>query len=117
MLCEYTKKLCGENVEIKAQPIKSKVPAVLLLDEFARRMDEAQKYYGMPNMGGALKYTLVLNTESSLIGAINKMNDDEKKENAVKYVYDLARLQHGSLSPEDVAAFVENSAKLLEETV
>ncbi len=117
MLCEYTKKLCGENVEIKAQSIKGNVPAVLLLDEFARRMDEAQKYYGMPNMNGALKYTLVLNTDSTLINTINKMNDGEKKEAAVKYVYDLARLQHGSLSPEDVAAFVESSAKLLEETV
>ncbi len=117
MLCEYTKKIAGDNVEIKAQSLKTKAPAVLLLDEFSRRMEEAQRYYGMQNMGGMLKYTLVLNTESSLVQAINKMDDGEKKEQSVKYVYDLARLQHGTLSPEDVSSFIENSAKLLEDTI
>lgn len=117
MLCEYTKKIAGDNVEIKAQSLKTKAPAVLLLDEFSRRMEEAQRYYGMQNMGGMLKYTLVLNTESSLVQAINKMDDGEKKEQSVKYVYDLARLQHGTLSSEDVSSFIENSAKLLEDTL
>ena len=117
MLCEYTKKIAGENVEIKAQSIKTKAPAVLLLDEFSRRMDEAQRYYGMANMGGMLKYTLVLNTESSLVQAVNKMEDGEKKEKSVKYVYDLARLAHGSLTPEDISAFIENSAEILEKTL
>ncbi len=117
MLCEYTKKQVDENVEIKAQKIGDNVPAILLLDEFSRRMDEAQKYYGMANLGGNLKYTLVLNTDSTLIQAINKMDDDEKKQNSVKYVYDLARLSHGTLPAEDIERFIENSASLLEKSL
>ncbi len=117
MLCEATKKITGENVEVKAQALKIKAPAVLLLDEFSRRMDEAQRYYGMANMGGMLKYTLVLNTESELIKNINTMADETKKEKSVKYVYDLARLSHGSMKPEEIGAFVEESANLLEKTL
>ena len=117
MLCEFTKKVTGDNVEIKAQSLKTNAPAILLLDEFSRRMEEAQRYYGMQNMGGMLKYTLVLNTESTLIQSINKMDDENKKETSLKQVYDLARLSHGSLSPEDLSAFVERSAQILENTL
>lgn len=117
MLCEYTKKQIGGDIEIKAQKIASNAPAVILLDEFTRRMDEAQKYYGMANLGGNLKYTLILNTDSPLINTINKLDDGEDKESGIKYVYDLARLSHGSLSPDDVEGFIERSAKLLEKTL
>ena len=81
------------------------------------RMDEAQKYYGMASFGGALKYTLVLNTDSPLINAINKMDNGENKDASIKYVYDLARLSHGSLSPEDIEGFIVRSAKMLEKTL
>ncbi len=117
MLCEFTKKITGDNVEIKAQSLKTKAPAILLLDEFSRRMEEAQRYYGMANMGGMLKYTLVLNTESALIQSINKMDDESKKEKSIKYVYDLAKLSHGSMKPEEIGAFVEESAELLKNQI
>ena len=117
MLCEYVKKQIGDSVEIKAQKISAKLPAILLLDEFSRRMDEAQKYYGMANFGGNLKYTLVLNTDNALIQTINKMEESDKKEASIKYVYDLARLNNGTLSPEDVEKFIENSATLLEKSL
>ena len=47
-LCEETKKLINkDNTEVKAQKMQADIPAVLLVDEFSRRMDETQKYYGM----------------------------------------------------------------------
>lgn len=115
MLCEATKKITGENVEVKAQGLKTKAPAILLLDEYSRRMDEAQRYYGMNNLGG-LKYTLLLNTESDLIKNINSMQDENKKQKSIKYVYDLARLSHGSMKAEELSEFVERSAELLEQS-
>lgn len=114
VLCEYTAKLVNENTTVKAQKIQSDMPAVLLVDEFGRRMDEAQKYYGMKNLGNMLKYTLVLNTSSPLVESINKMAEGESKEQAVKYVYDLARLAHGSLTAEETAQFISQSAQNLE---
>ena len=90
---------------------------MLLADEFGRRMEEAQRYYGMPAMGGMLKYTLVLNTASPLIESLNTMANGAEKEAAVKYVYDLARLAYGSLSAEDITSFIKESAEILEKTL
>lgn len=113
-LCEETKKLINkDNTEVKAQKMQTDVPAVLLVDEFSRRMDETQKYYGMPSMGNMLKYTLILNTSNPLVESINALDDGENKDKAIKYVYDLARLGQGSLSPEEINDFIKASAENL----
>ncbi len=114
VLCEETKKIINsENTSVKAQQIQADVPAVLLVDEFSRRMEETQKYYGMSTMGNMLKYTLILNTSNPLVESINKMTEGEEKTKAVKYVYDLARLGQGSLSPEEIGEFIKTSAENL----
>lgn len=114
VLCEETKKIINsENTSVKAQQIQADVPAVLLVDEFSRRMEETQKYYGMSTMGNMLKYTLILNTSNPLVESINKMTEGEEKTKAVKYVYDLARLGQGSLSPEEIGEFIKASAENL----
>ncbi len=114
-LCEFTKGVVNkENTEIKAQKLQSNVPAIILVDEFTRRMDEQQRYYGMGSMQDLLRYTLVLNTDSKLVDNINKMEDGDDKTKAVKYVYDLARLGQGSLSPEEISDFIKTSAANLE---
>ncbi len=117
-LCKKVKQLVNDdNTEIKAQSLSGNIPAVLLVDEFGRRMEEAQKYYGMSGLGGMLKYTLVLNTSSKLMQSVNAMDDGENKDKAIKYVYDLARLAHGSLKPEDISSFISESADILEKTL
>lgn len=113
-LCEETKKLINkDNTEVKAQKMQADIPAVLLVDEFSRRMDETQKYYGMPSMGNMLKYTLILNTSNPLVESINALDNGENKNKAIKYVYDLARLGQGSLSPEEINDFIKASAENL----
>lgn len=117
-LCEETKKLINkDNTEVKAQKMQADIPAVLLVDEFSRRMDETQKYYGMPSMGNMLKYTLILNTSNPLVESINALDDGENKDRAIKYVYDLARLGQGSLSPEEINDFIKASAENLKGTL
>lgn len=113
-LCEEAKKLISkDNTEVKAQKMQADIPAVLLVDEFSRRMDETQRYYGMPSMGNMLKYTLILNTANPLVESINALDDGENKSRAIKYVYDLARLGQGSLSPEEINDFIKASAENL----
>lgn len=117
-LCEETKKLINkDNTEVKAQKMQADIPAVLLVDEFSRRMDETQKYYGMPSMGNMLKYTLILNTSNPLVESINALDDGENKDKAIRYVYDLARLGQGSLSPEEINDFIKASAENLKGTL
>ena len=117
-LCEETKKLINrDNTEVKAQKMQPDIPAVLLVDEFSRRMDETQKYYGMPSMGNMLKYTLILNTASPLVESINALDIGENKDRAIRYVYDLARLGQGALSPEEINGFIKASAENLKGTL
>lgn len=113
-LAELAKKaINNENVAVKAQSIDGDLPAMLLVDEFGRRMQEAQRYYGMPFNESMLKYTLILNTSNKLIQDINECADENKKTDAVKYVYSLARLAHGSLKPEEMTEFIKQSAENL----
>ena len=60
-----------------------------------------------------LKYTLILNTSNPLVESINALDDGENKNKAIKYVYDLARLGQGSLSPEEINDFIKASAENL----
>ncbi len=118
MLCEYSQKLIqNDNVSVKAQSIDSDLPAILLTDEFLRRMDEAQKYYGMPSFGGGVKETLVLNTSNKLVENANKLEDGDKKAQTVKYIYNLARLGHGSLPAEELSAFIAECADFAAKSV
>ncbi len=117
-LAELAKKaINNENVAVKAQSIDGDLPAMLLVDEFGRRMQEAQRYYGMPFNESMLKYTLILNTSNKLIQDINECADENKKTDAVKYVYSLARLAHGSLKPEEMTEFIKQSAENLVKTI
>lgn len=117
-LCEFFKKTINdENVSVEAQEIETDSPAVLLTEEFGRRMDEAQKYYGMPSFGAGIKYTLVLNTKNELCKKVNTLSDGEGKDKAVKYIFDLARLAGGKLESDKLAQFISESAKNLEKTL
>ena len=80
-------------------------------------MDEAQKYYGMANMNMPIKYTFVLNTKNPLCEKINLMADGENKDKAINYVYTLAKLSGGAITPEELSQFVKNSAQILEESL
>ena len=50
---------------------------------------------------------------------ITLRNEQHKidKDNAVKYVYTLAKLSGGAITPEELSEFVKNSAQILEENL
>ena len=117
-LAEDVKQLLGdESLKVEVRSLKdAEVPAVILLGEQSRRMQEMYRSYGqqMAGMADMFKneFTLVLNKDNSLIGKLESLGEDDKKLLA-EHIYDLARISHSPLTGEQMTAFVERSNKIL----
>ena len=113
-LIDTFKTLLGKDkLQVKAERLKNAAtPAVLLVDENARRMQEMSKMMpGMP-VGPAPEGTLVLNVENAVVKALPTM-EKERGTLISSYIYDLAQLGNKPLNAEQMAQFMEHSAKLL----
>ena len=106
-----------EETKIEIKSLKNAaVPAIILLSEESRRMQEMYKAYGqqMAAMAGMFKdeYTLVINSENELIKKLPSMSDDDKKL-VSEHIYDLAMLCNKPLDNEQMTKFIERSNTLL----
>ena len=116
-LCgEFTAMLDDANTTVKAGSIASDMPALLLLDEQNRRMQDMSRYYSGLNMEGMFpgKYTLTLNTNSELIKKLGLMAPGEEKTLIMHQVYDLAALANVPLTPERMTEFLKRSTQVLD---
>ena len=104
------------KIEVQAL-IDDSIPAVILLGEQSRRMQEMYKAYGQQMAGMADmfhdEFTLVLNSNNSLIKKIDTLNDEDANL-VIDHVYDLAKISHSPLPAEQMTKFIERSNKLLE---
>ena len=113
-LIETVKKHLGkENITVKAEKFKSgKVPAIVNVEEFMRRMSEMNGFYGMEEIDPAKNATLVLNLTNPVVSGLLKQTE-EKQKFIVDQIYYLAMLSYKKLSPEELSDFLEKSAELL----
>lgn len=115
---KFKAKLSDEHLTIEVQSLKNaEIPAVILLSEQSRRMQEIYRSMGqqmayMQNMFHD-EFTLVLNSNNDLIKRLDTLSD-ENADLVIEHVYDLAKISHAPLSGEQMTKFVERSAKLLE---
>ena len=99
--------------------IKARIaPAVLVLSEECRRMQEMAKMFGgMENVESMFpeERRLVINSAHPLYDrlAVLAAGEPEKAKLLADHVYDLARLAQQPLKAEDVTAFIERSAKIM----
>ena len=109
----FKEKLVNKNVAVKAERLKTgKIPAVINVEEFMRRMSEMQGMYGMEGFDPMKNATLVLNLTNPVVSAILTQSP-EKQELIVNQIYYLAMLSYQKLSPEDLSDFVDKSTKIL----
>ncbi len=108
----FSEVLSSEKVTIKTEKLKNTdVSAIVNVSEFMRRMSEMNSYY---QMGDApVDTTLVVNTANESIQAL-KNADSDRREVAVKYIYYQATSAYRALNPEEIAAFSECSAKMIQ---
>ena len=118
----FKEALGNEQLKVQVESLKAtSIPAMILLAEQSRRMQEMSKMYGgmgmnMPGMFPE-EQTLVLNKNNKLISRIMILKDVETKKQDVKmlceHIYDLAMMSHKPLEAEAMTKFIERSNEIL----
>lgn len=113
----FKNELNDDQLKIEVQNLKNEsVPAVILLSEESRRMQEMYKSYGQQfaGMAGMFhdEFTLVINGNNALIKKLDTLDDDTKKL-VINHVYDLAKISHSPLDAEHMSKFIARSNELL----
>lgn len=118
-LAELFKEAIGdEKLKIETAALKSEdIPAVLLVGEEGRRLQEMARVYGAMGMSPDMfpsDITLTLNLSNALIKKLEENKDN--KEIAVpvcKQIYDIARLQQAPLDADSLGEFLKRSADIM----
>jgi molecular chaperone HtpG len=119
----FRQSLGKKDLNIKVEALKTtEVPAIILLSEQSRRMQEMARHFGNYSMGSfSVEQTLVLNKKNNLIVKLREMKGREDRKQDIdmicRHVYDLAMLNHKPLEPEEMAEFVKRSNQLLSRLV
>jgi molecular chaperone HtpG len=116
--------LGNKDLKVQVEKLKSEAtPAIILLSEQSRRMQEMSRMFGGGDMGSMFPKdeTLVINRSNklvkALIGSIKDKDKDEDRELLVKQIYDIAMLSHRPLEPEAMTAFVQRTLQLMEKII
>lgn len=117
----FKKVLNNEKIEVKTESLKDKqVPAILTVSEESRRMQDMMKMYSSMGMNVGedfpLEYTLVLNSNSSLIEKISSVREEneDKAKMIANEVYKLALISQRHLSADELKDFLAETTKILE---
>ncbi|MFT5165325.1 MAG: molecular chaperone HtpG, partial [Saprospiraceae bacterium] len=103
----------GANVHMNALSPEDQ-PVVITRPEFMRRMKEMQAMQGMSPDAFPDNYNVVVNTNHSLIAEkLLKMRSEEKKEEFVSHLYNLALLNQGMLKGAELTSFINKSIDFL----
>ena len=119
-LAEVFKKAIGnDKLEVKVERLKNEgLASMITVSEESRRMQDMMKMYSVYGGGEDLfpsSETLVLNANNSLVKYVLAHKDEEKTGILCEQLYDLAKLAHGSLSPERMTKFIARSSKIMKE--
>ena len=117
----FKSELNDESLKIEVQKLKNDaVPAVILLSEESRRMQEMYRSYGQQFAGMANmftdEFTLVVNSNNVLMTKLPAL-DDATKKLVINHVYDLAKISHSPLDAEQMSKFIARSNELLKKLV
>jgi len=113
----FERNINAKQFEISFESLsETDMPATIIQNEFMRRMKDMEAIGGSPMMGlGGLPdtYNLVVNSNSPLITKILAEEDEEKQNQVVKQVYDLARISKNLLKGKELDDFVKRSVQLV----
>lgn len=105
--------LPDEKLEYKVESLKAtETPAVILLSEYARRIQDMNKVLG-ESFAPEGQVTLVLNSENEIVKKIPSLTEENRKL-VCEHIYDLALMAHRPLSAEQMSKFIARNVKLLE---
>lgn len=113
----FKKELNNDKLKTEVQSLKNEdVPAMMLLSEESRRMQEIYKSYGQQfaGMSGMFNddYTLVLNRNNKIVKKIPELSEDDQKL-VCEHLYDLAMISNKPLSAEEMVNFIKRNNLIL----
>jgi molecular chaperone HtpG len=120
---EALKKAFERNIDSKQFEVnfenlsESDMPVTIIQNEFMRRMKDMEAIGGSPMMGlGGLPdtYSLVVNTNNPLVDKIVAEKDEQKQDQLIRQIYDLARLSKNLLKGKELDEFVKRSVNMVE---
>ena len=117
-LTEIFKKALGnDKLEVKVENLKDEnISSMVTLSEESRRMQDMMKMYGMMGMDPSMfgpSLTLVLNAKNTLVKYVLANKDGENTELVCKQLYDLAKISHSQLTPDEMSEFIARSNTIL----
>lgn len=105
--------LPDEKLEYKLESLKAtETPAVILLSEYARRIQDMNKVLG-ESFAPEGQVTLVLNSENEIVKKIPSLTEENRKL-VCEHIYDIALMAHKPLSAQQMSKFIARNVKLLE---
>ncbi len=113
------KALNKDKLEVKTEKLKdTTVASMITISEESRRMQEMMRMYSMgggmdPSMFGGNGETLVLNSNHPLVKYVLENKEGETVDKICQQLYDLAKLSHGSLTPERMTNFITRSNEIM----
>lgn len=114
----FKKVSANDKIKVKAESMKSSIPAIVLLSEESRRMQEMAKMYGGLGFPMDDDVTIVLNAKNKSVQKLMELkangSDQEKSELICEQIYDIAMLAHKPMDAENMTRFIERSAKILD---
>lgn len=117
---DFAKASGDDKIKVGVEAMKSPLPAIILVSEQSRRMQEMMKMYG-GNIGlGGDEITITLNSSNSAVKKLiklaeNKEENSEKIDFLASHIYDMALLAHKPMDAASMSSFMERSARLLDE--
>lgn len=112
--------LANDKLKVQVETLKADdIPAIVLLSEQSRRMQDMSVLFGRADMKGMFpdEETLVLNAGNDLVRSVLILSEQpEKKESMAlicRHLYDLAMLSHKQLEPEAMTEFIVRGNKIL----
>ncbi|MDX2271675.1 MAG: molecular chaperone HtpG [Cyanobacteriota bacterium] len=119
MLVDLFKRSLGKDkLQVKAEALKSEsVPAIILLPEALRRLQELNALMQQKPMEFLEEHTLVVNTAHPLVQNLQSMVDAGRDPDLVQqicnHIYDLALISQKSFDAATARTFVQRSNDLL----
>lgn len=114
---EYVRSALKEDVEVEAKSLASdELPALLVLDEQARRMRDYLHFSTGTMSPNMVKPKLVVNTNSPTIQAIYKLknNEPELATQLMQNVYELCLLSQKELPSKELPELIQRTHQTLE---
>ena len=114
----FRKELKDDLLLVKTEKlINSDISAMITVNEESKRMADMMRMYAMqgmdPSLFGGTTETLVLNLNNSLVKYILDNPESENVTMMCEQLYDLARISHAPLKPEQMTAFITRSNEIM----